>query len=72
MFIINLIPLHVFVLLLMQRFSTRVYVGKYVLIKILRYLKVMKFSCSLHNIFYNGCFAFHANSFCWFSTNQNQ
>ena len=29
-FIINLIPLHVFVLLLMQRFSRRVYVGKVV------------------------------------------
>jgi len=28
-FIINLVPLHVFVLLLMQRFSRRVYVGKY-------------------------------------------
>lgn len=27
-FIINLIPLHVFVLLLMQRFSKRVYIGK--------------------------------------------
>lgn len=28
MFIINLIPLHVFVLLLMQRYSRRVYIGK--------------------------------------------
>lgn len=27
-FIINLIPLHVFILLLMQRYSTRVYVGE--------------------------------------------
>lgn len=27
-FIINLIPLHVFVLLLMQRYSRRVYIGK--------------------------------------------
>lgn len=27
-FIINLIPLHVFVLLLMQRFSSRVYIGE--------------------------------------------
>ena len=27
-FIINLIPLHVFVLLLMQRFSRRVYIGE--------------------------------------------
>lgn len=27
-FIINLVPLHVFVLLLMGRFSSRVYVGK--------------------------------------------
>lgn len=27
-FIINLIPLHVFVLLLMQRYSKRVYIGK--------------------------------------------
>lgn len=30
-FIINLIPLHVFILLLMQRYSTRVYVGMYTL-----------------------------------------
>lgn len=30
MFIINLIPLHVFVLLLMQRYSRRVYIGKMV------------------------------------------
>lgn len=29
MFIINLIPLHVFVLLLMQRFSRRVYIGEH-------------------------------------------
>ena len=28
MFIINLIPLHVFVLLLMGRFSSRIYVGE--------------------------------------------
>lgn len=28
MFIINLIPLHVFALLLMQRYSRRVYIGK--------------------------------------------
>lgn len=28
MFIINLIPLHVFVLMLMQRYSRRVYIGK--------------------------------------------
>lgn len=27
-FIINLIPLHVFVLLLMQRYSSRVYIGE--------------------------------------------
>ncbi|CAD7673357.1 unnamed protein product [Nyctereutes procyonoides] len=33
-FIINLIPLHVFVLLLMQRYSKRVYIGKYAKIHI--------------------------------------
>ena len=36
-FIINLIPLHVFFLLLMGRFSNRIYVGKFVNIVIFLY-----------------------------------
>ena len=50
MFIINLVPLHAFVLILMGRFSVRLYVGKYT--DLLLLLLLFTFVCLAYTTFF--------------------
>ena len=52
MFIINLVPLHAFVLILMGRFSVRLYVGKYTDLLLLLLLLLFTFVCLAYTTFF--------------------